>query len=130
MFMGLIALNDTDILNRVHCVMAQKGITDDRLYSLLGIYEQKWTGWKKRGIPADWHYSFAKALDVSIEWLLTGEELGNTWVLTEKEQEAVTIMKKMASFQQDEWLEMGRKMAEMAERFKKALTPDFQNGVD
>ena len=33
MFMGLIALNDDDILNSVHCVMAKKGITDERLYS-------------------------------------------------------------------------------------------------
>lgn len=91
MFMGLIALNDDDILNSVHCVMAKKGITDERLYSLLGIYEQKWTGWKKRGIPANWHYSFAKALGVSIEWLLTGEDPGNTLSLSDKEKESITF---------------------------------------
>lgn len=50
--------------------------------------------------------------------------------LSEKENEAVSLMKKMAGFQQDEWLDIGRRMAAEADRFRSALTPKFENGVD
>jgi hypothetical protein len=143
MFMGLIALDDVEIVNRVQLVMNEKGISTDRLYTLLGIYEQKWTGWKKRGIPADWHYSFAKTLGVNMEWLLAGDgekySTHNNYIsenktnyqttgLSDKEIKTLSTFRKMADFQQIEWLAIGEKMADEADRFRKALTPHFENG--
>lgn len=134
--MALIALNDDEILNRVQVVMAEKGITDKKLYEMLGIYEQKWRKWKSRGIPADWHYSFAKILNVNIEWLLTGVgDKHNTTqsqvqddkkdyyvrVKSEYEAQAVNYLNIMIEFQRSEWLEHGRQLAETAKKIREEV---------
>jgi len=124
MLMGLIALNDAEIIKRVQLVLDERGITNERLYALLGIYEQKWTGWKRRGIPANWHYSFAKALGVSMEWLLVGEgqKVSKKPDLTDTERKTLLLLNNMVDFQQIEWIAIGELMAEEAERFRKSLS--------
>ena len=48
--------------------------------------------------------------------------------LTQNELKAIHLLKKMTSFQIEEWLIIGEKMANEADRFRKALTPHFENG--
>jgi len=48
--------------------------------------------------------------------------------LTTNEKQAIKLIRLMTHFQQDEWLQIGQKMADEATKFRKALTPTFKNG--
>ena len=131
MFMGLIALNDDEILGRIKQVMEEKKLTDENIYQLMGIYEQKWRKWKERGIPAEWHYSFAKALGLNLEWLVIGD--GNKYKdileikepsrnysvmsFSDNEIAALKIINTLDVFKKIQWLNDGLRLSGISKSF-------------
>lgn len=135
--MSLTKLNNAEILNRVLTVLSEQRFTDARLYEKLGIYEQKWTKWKERGIPADWHFSFSKLLNLNLEWLVSGE--GQKYKLTgsgaakendpdyvwiaknEDEKRVLTLFRTMLNYQRQEWLSQGAQLANIAGKIREEI---------
>lgn len=65
-----------DIVSRIDSILKKRNIKRKAVADAVGISLQPFTSWANRGsIPgADIAYQIAKYLDVSLEWLLTGEE--------------------------------------------------------
>lgn len=65
-----------DIVFRIDSILKTRNEKRKAVADAVGISVQPFTSWTKRGsLPsADTIYYIAKYLDVSIEWLLTGEE--------------------------------------------------------
>jgi len=65
-----------DIVSRIDAVLKQKNLKRKAVAEAVGISLQPFTSWANRGsIPvADTAYYIAKYLNVSLDWLLTGED--------------------------------------------------------
>ncbi len=63
------------VCERMFKTMDEKGLMAADLCRVIGAGTSQTTGWKKRGAdpPAKYLMQIAAFLDVSIEWLLTGE---------------------------------------------------------
>lgn len=66
-------INGTDIYNRISYLIKNKNLQNNDLYKKVGITRQHLARWKKGSLPSvDILYSISNELNISLEWLLTG----------------------------------------------------------
>lgn len=74
-------------IDRVEEILERSGISKTELAEVLNIRRPTLSEWKKNGAfpSADIALKIAKYLNVSVEWLITGEETNNNAISLEKE---------------------------------------------
>lgn len=107
------------ISQRIFDELSKQNKTQKDLASTTGISTSTISSWKKHGTNplADSIYPIAQFLDVSLEYLLTGEqhEKSSSPELTENEQRIVRIFKDLTDTQQGELIGRAQMMAEQNE---------------
>lgn len=80
-----IFMNGSDFVDRIDFVLKQRNIKRQALADEIGFDATNFTQWKKKGHLPDVRtaYQIAKILNISLDWLLTGE-LPGTWINEEK----------------------------------------------
>lgn len=131
--MGLRNLDNEAIKDRVFMVLIEKHIDIKSFIKKLDISEQRWNNWMQRGIPADWHYTFASELGVFMEWLVANEgykykseicgvhekpAIYDFNVKTEEEQCALIYLRTMLLHQRKEWLAEGKTLSDLAQKIR------------
>ncbi len=66
-------IKNSDI-DRVEEELSRKGITVPEFQRQLGIQSQHWNNWKKRGIPGNRIIDIANRLDITANWISTGNK--------------------------------------------------------
>jgi hypothetical protein len=64
-----------DVWNRVDSVLRARGRTWTSLAKNLGHSDQRVSNWRRRGVPARAFASLSTHLQVSLQWLITGDGL-------------------------------------------------------
>jgi hypothetical protein len=67
-----------DVWNRVDSVLRVRHRTWTSLAKELGYSDQRVSNWRRRGIPAQAFASLSTHLNVSVQWLITGDGLPGT----------------------------------------------------
>lgn len=72
----MVEIKGKDIVLRIDSILKKRNLKRKAVADAVGISLQPFTSWSNRGsIPgADIAYHIAEYLDVSMEWLLTGQE--------------------------------------------------------
>lgn len=105
------------ISQRIFLLLKEKKRTQKQLSDFTGISTSAISAWNKRGTnPAsECLVSIAEFLNVSLEYLLTGQEKSPSSELTENEQKLIDAFKSLTQTQQGEIIGRAQLMAEYNE---------------
>ncbi len=84
------------ICERIFKIMEQKNMKQKELAEILGIGTNNISNWKNRGTnpPIEYTIDIAKALNISVEWLITGKEMPEIETLSEEEKNLLHYYRK------------------------------------
>lgn len=103
------------VAERIFRILEEKKISQKSFAEAVGANEKTVSAWRSRGTKPsiDLIVPIAKELDVSLEYLLTGnEQKSSSPELTENEQTIVKVFKELTDTQQGEIIGRAKVMAE------------------
>lgn len=105
------------ISQRIFLLLKGQKKTQKQLSDFTGISTSAISAWNKKGTnPAsEYLVSIAKFLNVSLDYLLTGQEKSPSSYLTENEQKIIDVFKNLNNTQQGEIIGRAQLMAEQNE---------------
>jgi len=114
MFCTKLEVDIMTISQRIFLELKKQNKTQKQMSLSTGIKTSTISAWNKNGTnpSADYIYSIAQFLNVSLEYLLVGEEKSSPSILTENEQRMLEIFSGLTPTQQGELIGRASAMSE------------------
>lgn len=105
------------ITERLFLVLSNKNLSQKEFAKAINVNEKTVSAWKKNNsLPsADKISDISDFLNISLEYLLTGQEKSPSSYLTENEQKIIDVFKNLNNTQQGEIIGRAQLMAEQNE---------------
>ena len=105
-----------DIMNRIIERLKEINRTQADICNYIGINYSVFTTWKKRGTepPTKYLIKICEFLDVSLNYLLTGEDESETFRDDNKEQEMLSLLRRLPNDEQAKLIGRTELLVEMA----------------